>query len=204
MQVWWRGGVRNRCVQELRESRGICTRVNGAFTQGWTQVIWVLCMCQFHWVTMPPLSWQDSREGKDLMKQSNVFCTLSAQNGAQKRESKCLMNDGVDECTNAHVKVYNPLRKWTNRKQKQGAPGFLDWIRLVISPVGSPEGDRWGWGQTDPDRLPWFRNTALCCPLVAPFAREHPNTPTCTCNLQMGSFTVSGKLPSFQWKVSVM
>lgn len=88
------------------------------------------------------------------MKQSNVFCTPSAQNGAQKRESKCLMNDGVNECTNAQVKVDKPLRKWTNWKQKQGTPGFLDWIRPVISPVGIPEGDRWGWGQTDPDRLP--------------------------------------------------
>lgn len=81
--------------------------------QGWTQVALVLDGCHFHRVTLP---WQDSQEEKVLAKRSAVFCRLSDQNGAQKRETKGLMDDGANTCSNAQVKLIKPLRKWTNWK----------------------------------------------------------------------------------------
>lgn len=92
----------------------------GRARQGWTQVALVLDGCHFHRVTLPPPGWQDSQEEKVLAKRSAVFCRLSDQNSAQKREAKGLMEDGANMCRKAQVTLIKPPRKWTNWKWNQG------------------------------------------------------------------------------------
>lgn len=82
------------------------------------------------------------------------------------------MKAAVNEGGNPQVKLINPLEKELSGNRNKKFQAFHTSNFSSQMPRGAQTGEE-GDSGTGPDRLPWLRNTALCCPLVAPFAGEH-------------------------------
>lgn len=90
------------------------------------------------------------------------------------------MKAAVNEGGNSQVKLINPLEKELSGNRNKKFQAFQTCNFSSQMPRGAQTGEE-GDSGTGPDRLPWLRNTALCCPLVAPFAGEHADIQVMFC-----------------------